>query len=259
MSIDAMVTAGGIPKEDDPLNEFTKGKSKALLDVAGKAMAQWVLDALGASKSVDNVVVVGLDESSGLTCKKALHFIPNQGAMLNNIIGAARKIAEINPKAESVLITSSDIPTITPEMVDWVVAQLNADDDMLFNVVERATMEARFPDSRRTFTKLKGIEVCGGDMNIATMETILAEDSIWPQIAAARKNPLKQASLIGFDTLLVVLLRLADLDAAVRIASKNLGINGRAIVSPYPELAMDVDKVHHLETIRRDLESSPKQ
>jgi len=254
-----MVTAGGIPKADDPLYEFTKGKSKALLDVAGKSMAQWVLDALGASTSVENIVVVGLDESSGLTCKKALHFIPNQGAMLNNIIGAARKIAEINPTAENVLITSSDIPTITPEMVDWVVAQLQADDDMLFNVVERATMEARFPDSQRTFTKLKGIEVCGGDMNIASMDTILAEDSVWPQIAAARKNPLKQASLIGFDTLLVVLLRLADLDGAARIASKNLGIKGRAIVAPYPELAMDVDKVHHLETIRRDLGSSPKQ
>ena len=251
-----MLTAGGIPKPDDPLYEFTKGQSKALLYVAGKAMAQWVLDALGASSSVDSVVVVGLDESNGLTCKKPLDFIPNQGAMLDNIIGAARKIAEINPAAHSVLIASSDIPTVTPEMVDWVVAQQQAGDDLLFNVVERSTMEARFPDSQRTFAKLKGIEVCGADMNIATMDTILAEDSIWPQIAAARKNPLKQASLIGFDTLLVVLLRLADLDGAAKRASKNLGINGRAIISPYPELAMDVDKVHHLETIRREMEAT---
>lgn len=251
-----MLTAGGIPKPDDPLYEFTSGQSKALLDVAGKPMAQWVLDALGASKSVDNVVVVGLDESSGLTCKKPLHFIPNQGAMLNNIIGAARKIAEINPAADNVLIASSDIPTITPEIVDWVVAQQQAGDDMVFNVVERSKMETRFPDSRRTFTKLKGMEVCGGDLNISTMDTILAEDSIWPQIAAARKNPLKQASLIGFDTLLVVLLRLADLEGAAKRASKNLGINIRAILSPHPELAMDVDKVHHLETIRRELEAA---
>jgi GTP:adenosylcobinamide-phosphate guanylyltransferase len=249
-----MVTAGGIPKPDDPLYEFTQGKSKALLDVAGKAMAQWVLDALGASKSVGNVVVVGVDESSGLTCNKPIHFIPNQGGMLNNIIGAARKIAEINPDAEKVLIASSDIPSITPEMVEWVIEQFQSGDDMVFNVVERSAMEARYPNSQRTFTKLKGIEVCGGDMNIVTMETILAEDSIWPQIAAARKNPLKQASLIGFDTLLVVLLRLADLEGAAKRASKNLGISARAIVSPYPEMAMDVDKVHHLETIRHEME-----
>ena len=249
-----MVTAGGIPKPDDPLFEFTQGKSKALLDVAGKPMAQWVLDALGASKSVDNVVVVGVAESSGLTCKKPLHFIPNQGGMLNNIIGAAHKIAEINPSAENVLIASSDIPTVTPEMVDWVIDQFQNGDDMVFNVVERSTMETRFPNSQRTFTKLKGIEVCGGDMNMVSMETILAEDSIWPQIAAARKNPLKQASLIGFDTLLVVLLRLADLEGAAKRAGKNLGISARAIVAPYPEMAMDVDKVHHLETIRHEME-----
>ncbi len=58
MKIDAMLTAGGIPEENDPLFEFTQGQSKALLDVAGKPMAQWILDALDESKQVGNIVVV---------------------------------------------------------------------------------------------------------------------------------------------------------------------------------------------------------
>lgn len=250
-----MVTAGGIPEPGDTLYEYTQGKSKALLEVAGKAMAQWVLDALGASKQVKNVVVVGLDESSGLSCSKPLYFIPNQGGMLSNIIGAARKIKQINPEAERVLIASSDIPTITPEMVDWVVEQAQAGDDVVFNVIERSAMEKRFPNSQRTFTKLKGIEVCGGDMNVAAMNTILAEDSIWQKLAEVRKNPLRQAALVGFDTLILLLLRAVDIEGAAKRASKNLGIKGRGVLCPYPEVGMDVDKVHHLESVRRALEA----
>ncbi|MDA1329519.1 MAG: NTP transferase domain-containing protein [Chloroflexi bacterium] len=259
MSIDAVVTAGGIPEPGEPLYELTQGQSKALLDIAGKPMGQWVLDALGNSGEVDNVVLVGVEKSSGLTCMKPLYFIPNQGGMLSNIIGASRKISEINPTAKRVLIASSDIPAVTAEIVDWVVGQTKPKDDILFNVVERSVMESLFPDSKRTFTKLKGIEVCGGDMNVASMETILAEDGFWQKIADARKNPLKQAALVGFDTLLVILLRLADIDGVARRASKNLGINGRAVLCPYPELAMDIDKTHHLEVVSRYLKAKHKQ
>jgi NDP-sugar pyrophosphorylase family protein len=44
--MDAIVIAGGIPEPGDPLYEYTQGQPKALLDIAGKPMVQWVLDAL---------------------------------------------------------------------------------------------------------------------------------------------------------------------------------------------------------------------
>lgn len=251
-----MVTAGGIPKPDDPLYEFSQGESKALIDVAGKAMAQWVLDALDGSEQVENIVVVGLDKPNGLTSSKALHFIPNTGGMLTNVLSAAQKVREVNPAAKQVVVASSDIPTITPEMVDWVIDQIEPEDELLYHAVERSLMEERFPNSQRTFTKLRGIQVCGGDLNVGALDTILKEDSIWQKIADARKNPLRQASLVGFDTLLAVLLRLENVDQVAKRASRNLGINGRGILCPYPEIAMDVDKVSHLETVRQDLEAA---
>ena len=45
--MDAIVIAGGIPQPEDPLYTYSHGDSKALIDVAGKPMVQWVLDALG--------------------------------------------------------------------------------------------------------------------------------------------------------------------------------------------------------------------
>ena len=259
MSFDAMVLAGGIPKPGESLYEFTQGGSKALIDVAGKPMVQWVMDALSDAKSVGKVVVVGLNESDGLNCKKELSYLPNQGGMLDNIRGAARKITEQNPQADYVLIVSADIPTINGEIVDWVSAQVKpGEDEAVYNVIEHSVMEKRFPDSRRTFTKLKGIEVCGGDLNPVSLPLILSHTGPWEKISDARKSALKQASLIGFDTLILFLLRAMTLEQAAARASKNLGLRARAVLCPYAELGMDVDKAYHLQTVRADMESKRK-
>ena len=45
--MDAIVIAGGIPQPQDPLYTYSHGDSKALIDIAGKPMVQWVLDVLG--------------------------------------------------------------------------------------------------------------------------------------------------------------------------------------------------------------------
>jgi GTP:adenosylcobinamide-phosphate guanylyltransferase len=254
-----MVIAGGIPQPGESLYEFTQGRSKALIDVAGKPMVQWVLDALSDAKSVGQVVIVGLDESAGLSCKKKVSYLPNQGGMLDNIRSSARKIAELNPKAEYVLIVSADIPTITSEMVDWVSAQVKpGQDEAVYNVIARAVMEKRFPDSRRTFTKFKDIEICGGDLNAVSLPLVLSHGGPWKKITDARKSPLKQAGLIGFDTLILFLLRAMTLEQAIARASKNLKLRGRAVLCPYAELGMDVDKTHHLETVRKSMESKSK-
>ena len=72
--MDAVITAGGIPSEKDPLYPYTQGKPKAMVDIAGKPMIQWILDALGNSKDVEHVVLIGLDivEVSTFTSVKAI-------------------------------------------------------------------------------------------------------------------------------------------------------------------------------------------
>ncbi len=90
--MDAIVTAGGIPQPDEPLYPFTQGGPKAMLDVAGKPMVQWVMDALSGSQYIEHVVLIGLEPTSGVTCSKPLSFIPNQGSMVDNLIAGVRKL-----------------------------------------------------------------------------------------------------------------------------------------------------------------------
>lgn len=255
--MDAIVIAGGIPTPEEPLYQYTQGKAKALLDIAGKPMVQWVLDALSNAKHVENVIVIGLDDVEAVTCAKAMYHIPNQGRMLANIEAGINKMREVNPKAEYAIVTSADIPALTGEMVDWLVETAQqSHHDIYYGVVKREVMEKRYPGSNRTYTKLKDMEVCGADINIAhhTMTTDPVHLAKWEILIGRRKSPLKQAAAVGIWTLVLVLTGRLTLKAAVERATRKLNINARAIVWDYAEAAMDVDKPHQYEIMKADLE-----
>lgn len=252
--MDAIVTAGGIPRPEDPLYPYSHGDSKALIDVAGKPMVQWVLDALGDARNVDNVIVVGLSPKSGVTCKKPLHFVSNQGRMLTNIVAGVNKALELDKKDKYVLIASSDIPALKPEMVDWLIDTcMETKDDLYYGICQREVMEARFPNSRRTYTRLKDMDLCGSDINIAHVRMATEHLDMWETLIGSRKSPLKQASTIGLDTFFQVLTRTITLDQLVEKVCRRLGITGRAIRWQHAEPCMDVDKPHQLELMRADL------
>lgn len=252
--MDAIVTAGGIPDPEDPLYAHTQGGPKALLDVAGKPMVQWVLDALDDARFVERVVIVALPSGSGLSCHKAEAFVPDQGGMLQNIRAGMKKVIELNPRAQRMLTVSSDIPAITGEMVDWLVERAEESvHDIYYTVITRQVMEARYPQSKRSYTHLKDAEVCGGDVNAVHARMVTGNEEIWERILAARKNVFKQASLIGFGTLALLALRRLKIESGIKRVSERLDITGRVIFSPYAEMGMDIDKPHQLEILRKDL------
>jgi len=252
--MDAIVIAGGIPQPDDALYTYSNGNSKAMIDVAGKPMVQWVLDALGDSKRVKNAIVVGLSPKGELTCRKPLHFLPNQGRMLANIVAGVNKSLELDKKSKYVLIVSSDIPALKPAMVDWLVdTSMQTKDDLYYGVCPREVMEKRFPESNRTYTKLKDMEVCGSDINISHVRMATEHLDMWEQLIGSRKSPLRQARIIGIGTLFSLLTGRLTLDDAVSRVSERIGIMGRAIVWQHAEPCMDVDKPHQLEILRADL------
>ncbi len=258
--MDAIVTAGGIPQPGDRLYAYSNGDSKALIDIAGKPMVQWVLDALGDAQEVDNVIVIGLTHKSGLTCKKPLHYISNQGRMLANIVAGVNKSLELDRKTEYVLIVSSDIPAIKSDMVDWLVqTTMQTRDDIYYGVCPREVMEGRFPTSKRTYTKLKDMEVCGADMNIIHVSMATEHLDTWEKLIGNRKSPLASAAVIGFDTLFQLFTRQFTLQGLVDRASERIGIKGRIVIWDKAEPCMDVDKPHQLEIMREALTQEKKK
>jgi GTP:adenosylcobinamide-phosphate guanylyltransferase len=254
--VDALIAAGGRSKPDDPLLPLTKGGPKALLPIAGKPMAQWVLDAVAASDRVGRAVVVGLGPEHGLTCgDKPVDYIPNAGNIVDNTRAGVRRIQQLNPGAKHALLVSADIPALRPDHIAWLVdTALQTDHDFYYTIIERRVMESRYPASRRSYTHLKGLTVCGGDMNLLATRVASDDNPLWNKIAAARKNVFRQVSLAGFSTLFLFAIRQLSVARAEQIASRRMGVRCRAILCPFAEIGMDVDKPFQYEIVAKDLE-----
>ncbi len=255
--MNAVVLAGGKMAEDDPLYPLGRDGSRSLIDLMGQPMVQWVIDALDESAAVSELYVMGMQPESGLHAgNKPIHFLPDQGSMFANVRSGVLQSAEDHPESTKVLIVSGDIPAIRPHMVDWLANQISADIEQMlyYNVITQETMETRFPNAKRSYVRFKDVAVCGGDLNAIDSRVFTIERPIWEQLTSARKQPLKQAGMIGFDTLLLVALRLVTLEKAVRKVCKRLSIQGKALLCPHAEMGMDADKPHQLAILRRDLE-----
>jgi GTP:adenosylcobinamide-phosphate guanylyltransferase len=253
--IDCILMAGGVPQEEDLLYEYTQGKPKALLDVAGKPMVQWVLDALNEAPSVRDIVVVGLGEEDALTSSKIAQYLPNQGSMLKNILAGIDWVLERNPAAHHVLISSSDIPLITAAMVERLLAQC-ADPavDVYHTIVLREKMEGRFPESRRSYVHLIEGDFAAGGIHVAAPHIGHRHQDLWDDLLNSRKNALKQAARLGpvfFAKLIVRRLSLSELESLVL---KKFGVNACGLPVDDPEMGMDADKPFQLDICRRALE-----
>jgi GTP:adenosylcobinamide-phosphate guanylyltransferase len=253
--LDAIVTAGGITQPDEPLYSLIGGGNKTLLEIHDKPMVQWVLDALSTSKRVERVVVVGLPPDTPLLCAHPLTLLKDHGDAVENTRAAVAHLLKDSDVQEKVLLVSADIPAITAEMIDWIIERVEeSEHDLYYNVISRSIMEQRYPQSKRTYIRLKDGEYCGGDASAIRKVIATNTHPLFKRLIAARKNPVRQARLIGVDTMLLLLLRQLTLKDAVRRISGRLEIRGRALNCPYAELGMDVDKPFQLQIMQRDLE-----
>ena len=251
--MDVIILAGGA-SSDDALTELTGGKLKSMLEIAGRPMVQWVLDAVDNAPSVGTVVLIGIEDASGLSCQKPMVTLPDGGSLITNIQQGAKTLQELHPEDSHVVSISADVPAITADIVEAMIKIYSARQvDIYYCVVEREVMEKRYPGSHRTYLKVKDAQVCGGDLNCFSKRAALDPNAIWKDLISLRKSPLKQAALIGLDTLLLLLLRQLTLDEAVKKVCKRLGITGKAVRVPFAEIGMDVDKPFQFEMVQADM------
>ncbi len=257
MQMDAVILAGGTPQPGELLYTYTQGKPKALLEMAGRSMLAWVLAALDGAATVRRVAISGLDAAvAPLSCLKPLVYVQDRGSILGNAQAGVVELAKTGPVSRQVLIVSSDIPALTPQIVDWLAAAAQAtDDDVYYSLIPREKMETRFPGSKRSYFYFKDGVFTGGDINLLSADLLLQGHAKAPALIEARKNIFKQAQLIGWDVLILFALRRLTVDEAVRAASQRLTLKGRAVICPYAEAGMDVDKPGQFELVRRDLEA----
>jgi CTP:molybdopterin cytidylyltransferase MocA len=252
----AVVTAGWSPREDDPLADYTQGKPKALIPIAGKPMITHVMEALAGSRYIKHFVIVALDPTAEVQFPVPVEFVPDAGGILANAEAGVQYAMDHYTDLDAILLSTSDVPTITPTIVDAFIEEcLHTNHDLYYSIVERSVMEARFPESRRSYVHLREGDFAGGDIILIRPSLTLSHQELWGNLARARKNALRQARMFGLWPFFKLVIRRLSLAEAERRACKALNVQGRAVPFPYAEVGMDVDKPFQLEIARAELEA----
>ncbi len=257
--LDAVILAGATEGERDSLLERLSVTKKALLPILGKPMVCYVEEALRASGRVGRIVAMGLDAEDDVVFSGPVERMPSHGDIFDNIAAGIAHWTATGAASPYVLVASSDIPLITGAVVSrFIDACLAQGGDLLYSVVEKTVMESRFPGSGRSYAHLRDGYYAGGDLFMVSSSLSPERQQMLRDLIAQRKNAMKMARVLGPGLLIGVALRRFALPEVVRRVSKVLGIEGRGIVSPDPELAMDVDKSAQLEMVTRYLQAAQR-
>jgi GTP:adenosylcobinamide-phosphate guanylyltransferase len=251
-TVDAVVLAGGVDRGE--IAEETGVIHRPLLEVAGRPIIQRVLAALRGAVSVDQIVLVAPPSVQDVVGEDAVDLRVEAGdSFIDNIENG---VAATPEAVDSALIITGDLPMLTPGAVNDLVDQAGLTRaDLVYPIIPRESSERGFPGGKRTYVRLREGTFTGGNGVVASRHFFSARRELIQNLFAARKNPIRLASLFGLGFIFGLLtgrLTLPDLESR---AGEIVGGRVAAIISAYPELGFDVDKIADLLLARQVAET----
>lgn len=244
---DAVILAGQDARHQHPLLQQAGVVNKALLPVAGQPMIEYVVKALAGSTRVGQIVVVGLAEQPQLTFDRPVTHLADQGSLMDNVMFGFRWLAQQGSAQRHALLLTADVPLLTTPMIDWFIdACQPLDLDFYWAIVERQTMEATFPASKRTYLRLVEGSFCSGDLMLGKVELALQRQELARRLVDRRKSIFQQLRMLGPAVVIKFLLRRLTRQDLRALLQKLLHLRGQEVVVPFAEVGMDVDKPHQL-------------
>lgn len=157
--------------------------------------------------------------------------------------------------SQYVLISSADMPLLTPEAVSALTAAgLEHQADIVFPTVERGRIEQRFPGTKRTYLRLGRLTVSGGNLFWISRPWLIGRAEWLKRLFANRKSIPAMARTFGVLFLLRILLGWTSLEYVERHLGRIVQGSLKAVVLDYPEVAVDLDKLADLELFAADLD-----
>lgn len=237
---DAILPAGG---RIDP--EFAKAvglDNKALITFEGKTILERLIHALRASGRIGRIVLIGPPEVLDRPEAQGADFRlePAETGPDNIYRGLAALTASDDPP-DKVLIVNTDLPFLTPAIVEQFLDNCPPTGDICVPLVARTEWDERFPNMSATFVQLKDGKWTTGCMYLMDVAAMQRIKPAIDRVFKNRKSKFGMARMLGprfVAKFLLKTLTVADVEA--KIVSM-LGCTGKAIMNCPPEMAYDID------------------
>jgi GTP:adenosylcobinamide-phosphate guanylyltransferase len=236
----AIVLAGQRPGID-PLATAFGETYKAVIPVAGVPMLARVACTLLDCLQIGRIIVLGQEPNA------LIPILPNDPrlSVQQSSAGISASIEAVagGPDAPwPVLVTSADHPLLTPQMVTEFIAGAQGS-DVSIAMVEKATMDAAYPENRRTWRRFKGGAYSGANLFALQSDKARPALQLWAEAEADRKKQL--GLLMHFGPLLALraITRTITLEAGLAAAGRRLGLSAKPVILSQAEAAIDVDKL----------------
>lgn len=235
MKVDAMVLGGGDGAVLDPGVPF-----KGAFEIAGRPMIDWVVAALRGAETVEEIsVVVPTGEGLGAWAGNVDKLVVSDADFIGNALAGLSALNSGRP----IFGATGDLPALDPAAVDDFVRQsLASGAELTYPLVRKEDMLEQFPGSERTFVKVDGGQVTGGNVMLLAPGVVERNREIAQRLFETRKSVLQMARVIGFPfvwKLLMGRLRAVDVEAKMQ---ELVHASCSAIYTSYASIGADVDK-----------------
>ncbi|MFQ5784853.1 MAG: nucleotidyltransferase family protein [Alphaproteobacteria bacterium] len=242
----ALVLAGSRGPED-PVASSRGLAHKCLVEAGGVAMLQRVVEALRASDCIGRIGVA-LGDVTVLAELPGIAALVEDGDVvpLSCTESPAATVVQAIDRLDDpfpLLVTTADHPLLTPEMVDYFCTEAVAGGgDVAVALAPASAVLDRYPGALRTFLGFRDERYSGCNLFALMRPQAARAATYWRRFESQRKRPWRLAKLFGVMSLALYLCRLLTLEAAMRRVSRQFGLAVKAVVMPFAEAAIDVDK-----------------
>lgn len=214
---------------------------RCLAKLNGKRMLDYIIEAIRESGrvkriilAIDPAVIEGEALPEDVELCEAAKDLPST---------ADKAVAALNYTGK-VLFVCDDIPFLHGAAINNFLDKCEArpGGNSYYPLIPKEVCEATFPHAKRTYARTKEGLFTGGNIMMMDAEVIPTALAKGREIFAKRKKPLELVKMLGVGFILKFLFHRLTLDDVEERGSLAVGFNGKAIVSDFAEVGMDIDK-----------------
>ena len=173
---------------------------------------------------------------------------------------ASRAVAALGEDGK-ILVVCDDIPLLQGEDVEDFLQQCetNPGASLYYPIISREDCQKRYPEGQRTYARIKEGVFTGGNMMLIDGSVIAQVEQKAREIFMRRKNPLALCKWLGFGFIIKFLLHCLTKAELEERVSYLLEFPCKGIISSYPAIGMDIDKMADWQLAEKYLSGAEQQ